>query len=62
MNLLVKTVFVIVIILFLGCAVIKERPSGSNKVPICHKGNTIYVNESAVDAHLVHGDYIGICK
>ncbi len=62
MNLIYKTIFAIATILFLGCAVIKERPNGSNKVPICHKGKTIYVDESAVDAHLGHGDYIGVCK
>jgi hypothetical protein len=31
------------------------------KVPICHKGNTIYVSKNAVKAHLAHGDCIGEC-
>jgi uncharacterized delta-60 repeat protein len=34
---------------------------GNNKVLVCHKGNTICVNESAVPAHLAHGDYLGSC-
>jgi hypothetical protein len=32
-----------------------------NKVPVCHKGNTIYVSKDAVKAHLAHGDCIGEC-
>jgi hypothetical protein len=31
------------------------------KVAICHEGNTIEVNESAVPAHLAHGDTLGAC-
>jgi hypothetical protein len=31
------------------------------KVPVCHKGNTIYVSKNAVKAHLAHGDCIGEC-
>ena len=35
---------------------------GKNKVLICHKGiNTLCVSESAVQAHLDHGDYLGPC-
>lgn len=32
-----------------------------NLVTICHNGNTIQVDESAVDAHLNHGDTLGPC-
>lgn len=32
------------------------------KVTICHEGNTIEVNESAVPAHLAHGDTLGACE
>ena len=31
------------------------------KVPVCHKGNTIWVAAEAVPAHLKHGDCIGEC-
>ena len=31
------------------------------KVTICHKGRQITVSDSAVDAHLKHGDTIGVC-
>jgi hypothetical protein len=33
----------------------------SNKVRVCHNGNTICVSISAVDAHLAHGDFLGGC-
>jgi hypothetical protein len=31
------------------------------KIPVCHKGNTIYISKNAVKAHLAHGDCIGEC-
>lgn len=31
------------------------------KVTMCHNGNTIEVDESAVGAHLNHGDTLGSC-
>ncbi len=31
------------------------------KVPVCHRGHTIYVPVVAVDAHLAHGDCLGKC-
>lgn len=31
------------------------------KIPVCHKGNTIYVSKNALKAHLAHGDCIGEC-
>jgi len=31
------------------------------KVPVCHRGHTIYVSVSAVPAHLAHGDCLGKC-
>ena len=33
----------------------------SDKVEVCHKGNTISISENAVKAHIAHGDYIGEC-
>jgi hypothetical protein len=35
--------------------------AGRQKVTICHKGRTINVNESALQAHLNHGDTEGGC-
>ncbi len=37
--------------------------SSNGKVTICHKGNTISVDASAVPAHLMeHGDSLGSCS
>lgn len=33
----------------------------SKLVTICHKGKTIRVDQSAVNAHLKHGDGLGSC-
>lgn len=33
-----------------------------DKVTLCHKGNTIEVAQSAVQAHLDHGDTLGACE
>jgi hypothetical protein len=36
---------------------------GDHKVLVCHKGkNTLCVDESAVQAHLNHGDFLGPCN
>ncbi len=35
--------------------------SASNKTEICHKGQEISVANSAVSAHLAHGDTLGEC-
>lgn len=39
-----------------------ENRSTCNRVPICHNGNTIVVNNSAVPAHLAHGDQLTCCE
>ena len=31
------------------------------RVPVCHRGNTIYVAVSVVEVHLAHGDCLGKC-
>ena len=36
--------------------------SNNVKVNICHNGHTICVAQSAVPAHLAHGDYLGQCN
>ena len=33
----------------------------NNKVLVCHKGNTICINQSDVQSHLKHGDHLGRC-
>jgi len=38
-----------------------NTPDAGGMVTICHKGSTIEVNASAVDAHLAHGDTLGPC-
>ena len=64
MNLLTKTIIFIAMILSFGCAAVigESAYETSDKVAICHKGKTIYVNEAAVKAHLGHGDYMGTCR
>lgn len=45
-----------------GCVVVAPEPVQDNKTAVCHKGKkTLYVGDSAVDAHLKHGDYVGAC-
>jgi hypothetical protein len=51
-----------------GVSIASHEPCQPPKVPICHippgnPGNrhTIYVGESAVPAHIAHGDYRGPC-
>ena len=36
--------------------------ASSSKVSVCHNGNTISVNVSALPAHLAHGDSLGGCN
>ena len=35
--------------------------SSNQKVKVCHNGNTICVESTAVNAHIAHGDYVGQC-
>ena len=35
--------------------------NNSSKVKLCHNGNSICVEQNAVNAHLNHGDYLGAC-
>ena len=35
--------------------------SSNQKVKVCHNGNTICVEATAVNAHIGHGDYVGKC-
>lgn len=38
------------------------RAASMDKVTVCHKGKTIHVDESAVAAHMAHGDTMGACS
>jgi len=38
-----------------------NTPAAEERVTICHNGNTIEVDASAVDSHLAHGDTLGPC-
>ncbi len=57
---LVFTLFVVITFLLVGSADARQR-GGKGKVTICHKGRTIRVSESALPAHLRHGDDRGAC-
>lgn len=71
-----KLIFILLAVLTLSCNTKEEeqcdcsqydtielagRSTGSTKVTICHKGQTIEVSQSALQAHLDHGDAIGEC-
>jgi hypothetical protein len=64
MIILKKALIIAWMLICFGCAVAKEVKSPeSGKVAVCHKGKkTIYIDESAVKAHLGHGDYMGPCR
>jgi len=54
--------------IFTDCAVIFAQDvrcftgnSGDHKIKMCHSNNTICVDQSTVNTHLSHGDYIGQC-
>lgn len=44
-----------------GCV---EQPTayGADKVLVCHKGKTLVIPETALGAHLGHGDTRGACS
>ncbi|MDZ7839873.1 MAG: hypothetical protein U5R46_03495 [Gammaproteobacteria bacterium] len=51
-----------VVVMLSGCAS-HGTPYGDDKVTICHKNkDTLVVPESAVSAHLAHGDTYGPCE
>jgi hypothetical protein len=69
MFLLPKILFSFAMILCFGCAMaVGDNVIGDNvyqtedKVAICHKGKTIYIDQAAVKAHLKHGDSMGTCQ
>lgn len=41
---------------------VSNAPHSKEKYTICHKGHEISVAESAVAAHLAHGDSQGSCR
>lgn len=52
------TVLSLIATLVTGCSGLPPKP---HKHAVCHKGKTIYVDESAVEAHIRHGDYGRAC-
>lgn len=55
---LIKYAVIFAVVGLAGCVV----PVQNGQTPVCHKGKTIYVGDPAVDAHLKHGDYVGVCR
>jgi hypothetical protein len=63
MNLIKMAIVLGALVCFSGCALVTTPAQSDGKVAVCHKGKkTIYVDESAVDAHLGHGDHVGVCR
>ena len=50
-----------IIYVFVMLLIVSLVSATSDKVEVCHKGNTISISENAVKAHIAHGDYIGEC-
>ena len=51
-------IFAVAFLFFAG----NNGQAAGNKVTICHNGNTIQVDDNAVQAHLNHGDTEGACE
>ncbi len=66
MIFLKKAVMIIIVISFFGCAdvlLVDKGAKPGGQVAVCHKGNkTLHIDDSAVKAHLAHGDYMGVCR
>lgn len=48
-----------------GCTMYKTdgpAPKKSDKIYICHKGQTMRLPDNAIRAHLNHGDRLGACS
>jgi hypothetical protein len=45
-----------------GCAARLVPRTDDPKVTVCHKGKTLSIGRSALDAHLGHGDAMGACR
>ncbi|HQR51105.1 MAG TPA: hypothetical protein PKW44_05660 [Methylophilaceae bacterium] len=58
-----RIIFLLVLAMLAGCASMTKSHSDrtDHKVPVCHKGKTLYVDKAAVDAHIKHGDYGRAC-
>jgi len=59
-----KTLGLVTLILLTGVNFITTTSSvagSSDKVVICHKGKTLLVPDTALQAHLDHGDTRGAC-
>ena len=41
--------------------VVSNNRVASDKVTVCHDGNTLEVNQNALQGHLEHGDTLGAC-
>jgi len=54
---------VILAMLASSCAVVPVAGKGGNSNLVCHKSKqTLELPESAVRAHINHGDYVGQCR
>jgi len=54
---------VVLTMLVSSCAVVPVTGKGGNSNLVCHKDKqTLELPESAVRAHINHGDYVGQCR
>ena len=58
-TLALAAIALVAVVMIMG--IVTPAMAGSEKVEICHKGETITVSENAVPAHKKHGDTLGAC-
>ena len=56
-----RLVFIAVLVSAGAAPIVFSKPD-KDKVTLCHRGHTITVADSALRAHLAHGDTIGPCE
>ena len=57
-----KRLVFIAVLFSAGAAPFVFSKPDKDKVTLCHRGHTITVADSALQAHLAHGDTIGPCE
>lgn len=56
-----KYIFGIILLIIVVSVALATRDVDNDKITICHKGQTISIDQHALEAHEKHGDYEGSC-